>query len=365
MKTLKTIIRTCLSPSGITAAALLLGASVQTSHAGAANPAVGGSFTWDLISTGAGERGISFVTFTNDGTFTGYQMLAAIPPKTNAVSNGRGGTTVGRGDSGGTGTTVQTFLFGFSPIKGTWTIDSHGRIIGFFDEALNVTSVVTNYAASSGFVTLTNPQLTTETTNVFVSYTNGQASAKVTIPWPDPPPGFNQDYTLLNPSNSIAIGSAESTNIVSFVGTSVLGKKLTLICTTTFGKVTFKGVPAVKNVDISGNWIGAIHHNGITANELFSLTAFSPSANPFPTDFPDIANFPNLFFTTNGLGAGYTFGGVAMVSQQKTVGFTITNSAGTLRAVIGTLKPTRFGTTATTKGVESPLNAVDFSATLQ
>lgn len=363
MKTLKQIMAR-LSVRGLAAAALLLGASVQTSQAGSSDPSQGGSFTWDTISSGAGQRGMAFITFSNDGTFRGYQLLAAIPSSTNISGIGRGGTGVGRSNSGGsTNGTVKNLLFGFGPIDGIWTFNSKGKIVGFFSEALNVTSVVTNYAASTQFFTLVNGQ-TSETTNVFVTFTNGQASATVTIAWPNPPPGFNQDYTLANTNISTQVGSAESTNIVSFTGTASGTKHLTLLCTTSFGKVTFKGVEATKSVDLSGNWIGSRPVNGHAANEFFSLVSFQ-NDNPFPLDFPDIANFPNLFFTTNGLGAGYTFTGVAMVSQQKQVGFAFINDSGAMRAMMGSLKPTKFGTTATTKGIEEPLNLVNFTATLQ
>lgn len=363
MKTLKQILAR-LSLRGMAAAALLLGASVQTSQAGSADPSQGDYFTWDLISSGAGQRGMAFITFSNNGTFRGYQLLAAIPSSTNSLTTGRDGSGIGRNGNGTGGTNaVKNLLFGFGPIDGLWTFNSKGKIVGFFSEALNVTSVVTNYAASTQFFTLVNGQ-TSETTNVFVTFTNGQASATVTIAWPNPPPGFNQDYTLANTNFTTQVGSAESTNIVSFTGTAAGSKHLTLLCTTSFGKVTFKGVEATKSVDLSGNWIGTRSIDGHAANEFFSLVSFQ-NDNPFPSDFPDIADFPNLFFTTNGLGAGYTFTGVAMVSQQKQVGFAFINDSGAMRAMMGGLKPTKFGTTAKTKGIEEPLKLVDFTATLQ
>jgi hypothetical protein len=361
MKTLKQIL-TSLSLRSV-AAALLLGASIQASQAGSADPSQGSSFTWDLLSSGAGQRGMAFITFSNDGTFRGYQLLAAVPSGTNSIATGRGGNTGRNGPSGGGTNLVENLLFGFGPIDGTWTINSKGKIVGFFAEALNVTSVVTNYSAATSFFTLINPQ-TSETTNVFVFFTNGQASATVTISWPNPPPGFNQDYTLANTNFTTQVGTAESTNVVSFTGTSTAGKHLSLLGTTSFGKVTFHGVPAVQGADISGNWIGSRQLNGHAVNEFFSLGSFQ-TANPFPSDFPDIANFPNLYFTTDGQGAGYTFTGVAMVSQQKHVGFMFINNDGKGRAMMGTLKPTNSGPTAHTKGIEEPITRVDFSATLQ
>jgi len=366
MKTLEQIILTSLVRA-TAVGALLLGA-VQTSHAGTSDPSAGGpipgSFTWDLISSGSGQRGLAVITFSNDFTFRGYQLLAANAPNTNSASAGRGGTGIGRGGSTGGTNAAQTLLFGFSPIDGVWAISSQGKIVGFFDEALNVTSVITNFFASTNLFTVVNPQAPSETTNILVAFTNGQASASVNIFWPDPPPGFNQDYVLGNTNFAAQIGSAESTNVVSFTGTAALNKRIALVGNTTFGKVTFKGVPVDGGLDVSGNWIGTKKEGGHTANEFFSLTSFQV-ANPFPADFPDIANFPNLFFTTNGLGAGYNFVGVAMVSRQKKIGFTFIKEDGTARATLGTLKSSKRGTTATTKGVEEPLNEVNFTATLQ
>jgi hypothetical protein len=371
MKTLKQILLISLSFRGLAVAALLLGASAQTSRAGSASPAGPGTdpsdfFTWDLISSGSGQRGMAFITFSNNGTFRGYQLLAAIPSGTNNVTVGRGGTGTGRntGSGGNTNGTVENLLFGFGPIDGIWTRNSKGKIVGLFSEALNVTSIVTNYFASTNFFNLVNSQDNIESTNIVVFFTNGQASASVTISWPDPAPGFNQEYTLANTNFTTQVGSAESTNIVSFTGTANGTKHLTLLCSTSFGKVTFQGVQATKSVDLSGNWIGSRAVNGHPANEFFGLTSFQLD-NPFPLELPDIANFPNMFFTTNGLGAGYTFSGIAMVSQQKKVGFMFMNSDGTARAMMGELKPTKFGTTAKTKGIEEPLNRVDFTATLQ
>jgi hypothetical protein len=365
MKTLKQILLSSLSLRGLAVAALVLGASAQTSRAGSADPSTGSSFTWDLISSGSGQRGMAFITFTNDGTFRGYQLLAALPANTNLITVTRGGAGVGRDGSGGsTNTVVKNIVFGFGPIEGTWTRSSKGKILGFFSEALNVTSIVTNYFASTNSFFLVNSQDGLDTTNVTIAFTNGQANSAVTIAWPDPAPGFNQQYTLANTNFTTQVGTAENTNVVSFSGTSTLAKRLTLLCNTTFGKVTYTGVGAKPGADVSGNWIGNKKENGLPQNEFFSLASFS-TGNPFASDFPDIANFPNMYFTTNGVGAGYVFNGVAMVSHQKKMGFIFVNGDGTMRTMMGPIKPTRFGPTAKTKGIEEPFTLVNFTATLQ
>src|SRR6185312_11541590 len=128
---------------------------------------------------------------------------------------------------GETNAIVKNLLFGFGPIDGFWARNSKGKIVGLFSEALNVTSVVTNYFASTNFFSLVNSQDAQETTNILVLFTNGQASATVTISWPDPAPSFNQDYTLANTNFTTQVGSAQSTNIVSFTGTASGTKRLT------------------------------------------------------------------------------------------------------------------------------------------
>jgi hypothetical protein len=362
MKTLVTKLTGAgLSLSGITVAALLAAGSVQTSYAASADPSGGGSLTWDLVSSGSGQRGIALITFNVDNTFRGYQMLAAIPPNTNSTGGARGGGGVGRGTSGSGGTT-NSFFFGFSPIDGNWAQNSKGQIVGFFSEAINVTSTVTNFLASTNTEHILNSQAP-ESTDILVVFTNGQATATVSFDWADPAPGHTDIYTFANQNTTIGVGSAQTTNVVSFLG-KVSGKHMTLLSNTTFGKTTFKGVPSVPALDISGNWIGSKRENGLESSEFFSLVSFSQD-NPFPADFPDIANFPNVFFTTNGVGPGYGFTGVAIFSQQKTVGFTFFKDDGTMRATIGKLKVTKFGPTANTEGIDEPLNRVNFSATLQ
>jgi hypothetical protein len=372
MKTfLKKLIRASLSPSGLTVAALLVAGSVQTSQAGSADPSANGSFTWDLSSHGAGQRGIALITFSNDlsggavprGTFRGYQMLAAVPPKTNAPSSGRGGSTTGRGSSG-SGSQTENFVFGFGPIDGTWQFNSKGQIVGFFSEPINVTSTVTNYHAGTVAEAITNDS-TAEISAVFITFQEGQASITTNIMWLNPA-GYSQQYTFNNPNVTLDVGSAELTNTVSFTGIAIAGRSISLICNSTFGKVVFKGIPAPKvpSVDLSGNWVGSKRENGLQMNEFFSLTSFALD-NPFPLEFPDIADFPGIYFTTNGVGPGFGFSGVAMFSQRKTIGFTFFTDNGTLTSTIGNLKATKIGVTANTDGIENPLNRVNFKATLQ
>jgi hypothetical protein len=365
MKTLlNKLARASLSWRGLAAAAVVLGGAVQTSQAASADPSGPGSFTWDLVSSGAGQRGIAFITFSSDHTFRGYQMLAAIPPKTNSTSGARGGDNGGRGDSNNTSGKTNTFLFGFNSLDGSWSLNSKGQIVGFYSQVLNVSSTVTNFHGGTVSENLVNAQ-TLDTTNIFITFTNGQTVLSTNFAWANPP-GYTQEYLFPNTNVTVDVASAQATNMVSFTGKDSGNKHLTLMCSTTFGKVTFKGIPApaATTIDLSGNWIGTRRENGQQFVEFFDLVSFQ-DGNPFPSDFPDIANFPNLFFTTDGQGPAYTFSGIAMFSQQKKVGFTFVNDDGTLRSMIGTLKAKKFGATANTEGIEEPVNHVEFNATLQ
>jgi hypothetical protein len=374
MKTLKRILATSLSLRGLAAAALVFGASAQASHAAATtDPSLGGSFTWDLQGSGNGERGLMFITFVSDGTFHGYQMLAPVPAGTNSPSSGRGVTTgrnnggnTGRNGSGGTNQ-ATILLFGFGPVNGTWSLDSTGKqVVGVFNELVQVTSVVTNFLAATNTVTLINSQ-TFETTNVDVVFTNGQATAVVSIDWAHPPPGFTQIYTVDNSSFTTTIGSVQSLDSGTFTATASGTKRLTMVTKTAIGKVSYRGIAAASGttVDLTGDWAGKRSVNGgRSLNDFFSLVSIQVN-NPFPSDFPDLAEFQNVYSTSNGASDETTFVGIAMLSQGKNIGFTFKDADGTLRSMIGTLKPTKFGPTANTRGIQDPLNQVTFSATLQ
>jgi hypothetical protein len=371
MKTLVTKLTGAgLSLGGMAVAALLAAGSVQTSQAASADPSAGATFTWDVAGHGAGQRSIALITFSNDlssvpsrGTFRGYQLLAALPPNTNSSSGGRGGGNIGRGTSGGGGQT-NNFVFGFGAIDGTWQFNSKGQIVGFFSQPLNVTSTVTNYHAITVGETITN-NATLEIAGISISFAEGQATVTTNVAWANPP-GYTQDYTFTNPNATLDVGSAQLTNTVSFIGKAVVGKSISLVCNSSFGRVTFKGIPASKtpNVDLTGSWVGSKRENGLQVNELFSLTPASVN-NPFSLEFPDASDFPGIYFTSDGVGPGFGFTGVAMFSQHNSVGFTFFKDDGTMTSTLGTLRATKFGATANTDGIEEPLNRVNFTATLQ
>src|ERR1039457_4917495 len=91
-----------------------------------------GFFTWDCLSSGGGQPGIAFLTFSNDYTFTGDLIVAGTPatPNTdprNSGSTGRGGST------SSTNAVAPTLdLFGYWGVEGPWGYDIKGRVIGTF-----------------------------------------------------------------------------------------------------------------------------------------------------------------------------------------------------------------------------------------
>jgi hypothetical protein len=103
-----------------------------------ADPSGGSSNTWDCVFNGSGETGISYLTFSSDFTFSGYEVVTATPGILNGgagIDVGRGGDGTERNGSGGntnSAGTTNTFVFGFAFIEGNWTYDVKGNIIGSF-----------------------------------------------------------------------------------------------------------------------------------------------------------------------------------------------------------------------------------------
>ena len=170
-------------------------------------------------------------------------------------------------------------------------------------------------------------------------------------------------------NNSISVGpqSADLTNAVSFVGKVVPGKRLTLNASTTFGKATYRGVPAVALPNLAGTqWNGVKRQQGVSYVEFFSLKSFA-AGNPFIDLSDNITNFPNIYYSTNGVGPGYTFGSIIIVSKQKKAGFATSEYAGTnqtLRATYGGFHNNGKTTTSNSKGVIAPNINITYKAQL-
>ncbi|MBC8002320.1 MAG: hypothetical protein H7X97_07000 [Opitutaceae bacterium] len=330
-----------LLPTGILAATLLLTPSLSHQcQAGAFDSPVG---TWDLISSGAGQNGLAVLTFSNDGTFSGYHFWSPNPPKKAVVDPRGGGGNIGR-DPEETSSKTNNFVFGFDDITGRWNYDAKGKVIGFFTILLNVTS--TGYGAGTIQTNIDSTAQGGGLTNITVNFQEGVGSLVTNLAWT----GYTNSYTIFN--TNIVILSAEKTNAVNFTGTVVPGKRVTFVASTAFGKTTYKGLPFLPLLDISGSWIGTKKLLGQTFYEFFDLV---------PT------TEPNIYVSENEIGAGYGFSTVAVISRHKKIGFDVIESAGTNgihRSTSGTLSVKR-QVSAKTKGVTQPLTGVSFDAFLQ
>lgn len=303
--------------------------------------------TWDCLLSGSGQQGIAFITFSNDFTFSGYQLLVG---KQSAASSSSGaanderssGGDVGRFPESNTGFSGGTNLFGFGSLSGPWRLDDKGRVIGYFLQVVNQqTSITTNYETT----VLDTPIYDTNTT---------------------PPTVIGHIYTT-NYNTTFTTNTAGTTNGVSFSAKGVQGKRLNLVSSTPNGKVTYNGVPQNQKpipAPISGRWYGAQKKNHQTFVEFFDLL---PTA------------VRNIYFTTNGEGPGFKFAGYSMVSVKKKMGFALatfegfgTNdvpidaegniSGGVLSATMGGVSYPKQGPKANTKGFEQPITPINFQA---
>src|SRR5947209_8473437 len=78
--------------------------------------------TWDFVMSGSRE-GVAYITFFDDSTFSGYEIIVPKRQNTNElvearsdVGESRGGLPPGIGSSGAGGTNI----FGFEPVSGPW-----------------------------------------------------------------------------------------------------------------------------------------------------------------------------------------------------------------------------------------------------
>lgn len=344
-KTLKLIARS-LTQTVLIAAILGIGHE-NTSTAAPFSSPVG--TTWDFISAGGGQKGIAFLTFSDDFTFSGYHFWAPDPPKKKKSSSVRSTGNSGRGHSSSTPTAITNdFIFGFAAVEGHWNYDSKGRVVGFFTVPLNVTSIATNYQAGT---VATNIDSTTQgggITNVTVNFQEGVPSVTTNLTWPD----FSLTYTIYNTNFTIDIASAEKTNAVNFTGIVRPGRRMTCVASTTFGKTTYRGIPFQSQFDISGSWVGTKMQHKQKFFEFFDLL---PSG------------FDNIYYSTNEFASGYPFSTLVVVSAHKRIGFDVREGTGTNfihRATSGPLN-TRRRVSAKTVGITEGLDAVSYNAFLQ
>src|SRR5664280_2773491 len=370
---------------------------------------------WDFVTSGGGQRGITYLSFSNDNTtFTGFALVAGMPSAA-TVNNGnmRGGPDSRFVDTNSLTAGSNTVVFGFIPLKGSWQFDSRGRVIGSFKEILSATSlssnyfamtntvlitnqadptqianisvsftdtqafVITNYAwATTNMVSITNLDNLLEFTDILVSFTNTQAFVITNYAWATTNFNYsiintnNFDYLIANTNFRVAsLSGGEITNSVSFTGTVVPNRRFNIVSSTSLGgRSVYRGVPATPVLpDLEGSsWYGLKRQNGTQYTEFFGLHSFS-GGNPLPVDLPGIADFPNIYYTTNGVGPSYNLSGVVVVSRQHNIGFVFNETVGsntTLRATVGSFVNARI-TRGVTRGVIEPSTIIRFDATRQ
>src|SRR5437868_2756016 len=134
---MKTYLKTALR-GALALTALLVCATAVVNAAAPVSP-VG---TWDCLLNGAhGQKGLAFLTFTDNGsnrTFNGFQLLVSNPNASSSFDiNARNdGTAQGRGlftaSTTSSSSSPAQILVGFGAVDGPWTYDSKGRVIGSF-----------------------------------------------------------------------------------------------------------------------------------------------------------------------------------------------------------------------------------------
>lgn len=145
------------------------------------------------------------------------------------------------------------------------------------------------------------------------------------------------------------------TNQLSFVGTVVPNKRLSLLVSSPSGKITYSGVPDVQLPDLSGNYYGIERDGYLWYTEFFTLS-------PMPLS-------PNVY-ALQGAGPAYNFSGIAIACPQKKLatGVSIVNGVdtnNTVRAVVGPWNPKRMnGTLHGLKGQDAN-NTTRLTYTLQ
>jgi len=314
---------------------LRLGAAVGTAllscglplHARAASGSPVG--TWDVAISGS-RQGLALMQFFDGGTpdtrtFNIYEIIVPKKPSSSSSSSddsrntggddSRSGSTGGSGSSSSTSVTVTTNLFGEqSVLNGQWGFDVNGKIIGVFGEAL--------------------AEVCTPETFTVTSVTN----------FPDGSVGFTTNTIII--TNCVGV-----TNGVSFTGTAVPGKRLTLSAHAFSRAFVLSGIPVNTLTNISGNYNGARVEGGQSSIEFFALSVSA-------LDFGN-----NLIYDVHGASGAYSYnspGGHALLSRRGKIAFAIPldPDGKVLRATSGgfDLHRLRFST----QGVEQPDGPLHF-----
>jgi hypothetical protein len=291
----------------LAAAALLCATAAQAQF----NSPVG---TWDFIITGA-ERGVAYITFEDDFTLSGYEVVTPAAPKSPKVNESRGDDSIGRyiTSSGSSGTVTKTNLVGFGHITGFWTFDTKGRVVGIYTEGNdNIESCTTNEVVVTSFET-----------NVIdgITFIN-----------------ISQATNFVTTCTTNAV-----TNGISFSAVVRPGTRMVIKTMSPVGRYTLKGVPAQEVPDFSGFHMANAKSRGLRYTELFLA---EPSFE-----------FPNAFLLA-GAGPGYEFWGVGVLSSQRHLALVSNGGAAGLNAVTGPYNFRR--ETGTLKGSDMDGNRITY-----
>jgi hypothetical protein len=118
--------------------------------------------------------------------------------------------------------------------------------------------------------------------------------------------------TVTTNSTNTVINVVLKTNGIAFRAVVTTGVRMTLNAYTSYGTVTYKGVPQVDLADLDAAYTAETKRNGLPAFEFFEL-----AQDPLQLNAYDLGN---------GFGASYTFSGMALMSAQKQLAiFTLTD----------------------------------------
>jgi len=237
--------------------------------------------TWDCVVSGR-ERGVAYLTFAADNTFSGYEVLTPKQVGVQTDDNLRGPDNIGRTFEASTGPTTTTNFSGFLLLSGYWSHDITGKkILGFYTEG--------NFTLSCS----TNQVITSVTTSNQVTNPDGSITISNSVQW------FTNDANIVCVTNGL-------TNNLSFTAIVNPGSRLSLKATSANGNKNLKGVPATPIADLSGGYYAEGKKSGLKFIEFLSFEASS--------------EYPNAFDVYGG-GGGYELEGIAVASRQKKMGF--------------------------------------------
>src|ERR1041385_6526853 len=271
--------------------------------AASAQPFADPTGTWDCTMSGPRD-GLAVIGFEGN-SFSIFEILVPKKQIVSTFSEVRSAEGDTRGGPSGTTNLVSTNIFGVEGVSGIWNYDVKGHIIGHFIEATAPVSCVTNLELTTTTVTNSDGSTTsTTTTNISIDCTGA------------------------------------GTNAVSFVGTVVPGKRLTLVCDSTIGKVTYRGIPSATLTNAANSYYASFFQNGLRFGESLTLS-------------PSVIG-PNIYDVV-GDGPGYSYpDGVAIVSGWKKIAFSMevepTNHV--TRAVVGSFNSKKLSSRTT--GLQEP-----------